>query len=92
MSPCFGSHTNPFCDQLTIQNGASILGRTIPNLLADEFGPINVILCTSFATGVMVFALLGIKSVAGVAVFAVLYGFFSGGGLSFGVLFLRVCD
>ena len=37
----------------------------------------------SFATGVLVFALLGINSVGGVVAFAILYGFFSGGGLPF---------
>jgi hypothetical protein len=37
----------------------------------------------SFATGVLVLALLGIDSVGGVVAFAILYGFFSGGGLPF---------
>ncbi|KIM75300.1 hypothetical protein PILCRDRAFT_680559 [Piloderma croceum F 1598] len=69
---------------LTIQNGASILGRTIPNFLADRYGVINTITVMSFATGALVFAMLGIDSVGGVVAFAILYGFCSGGVLSLG--------
>jgi hypothetical protein len=69
-------------DQLTIQNGASIFGRTIPNLLADKFGMINTFIVIVFCTGLSVFGLLWIDSVKGVTIFAIIYGFFSGGGQS----------
>ncbi|KIJ42187.1 hypothetical protein M422DRAFT_171278, partial [Sphaerobolus stellatus SS14] len=68
--------------QLTIQNGASIFGRTIPNVLADKYGCINVIMVLVFSSSIIVFGLFGIHSVAGVAIFAALYGFFAGGALS----------
>jgi hypothetical protein len=68
-----------FRTQLVIQNAASILGRTLPNLLADKIGPLNVSIFVSFGTGVMVFALFGVTDLSGVIVFAILYGFFSGG-------------
>ena len=68
--------------QLTIQNGASTFGRTIPNLLADKLGVLNVFIVVTFGAGILLFALFGINSVGGVTIFAILYGFFSGGGLS----------
>ncbi|KIM82760.1 hypothetical protein PILCRDRAFT_820057 [Piloderma croceum F 1598] len=67
---------------LTIQNGASIFGRTIPNLIADKLGVLNVFIVVTFGAGVLLFALFGISSVGGVTIFAILYGFFSGGVLS----------
>jgi len=67
---------------LTIQNAASIPGRTIPNFLADRMGVFNVLIFMTFGTGVLVFALFGVTTVAGVVVFAILYGFFSGAVLS----------
>ncbi|KAF8523759.1 MFS general substrate transporter, partial [Hysterangium stoloniferum] len=67
---------------LTIQNGASIFGRTIPNLFADRYGVLNAMIVVIFGTMVMVFTLFGIHDVGGVVVFAILYGFFSGGVLS----------
>ncbi|KAF8490873.1 MFS general substrate transporter [Gautieria morchelliformis] len=67
---------------LTIQSGASILGRTLPGFIADKLGPINVCVFMSFGTGVTVFALFGIANLGGVVVFAILYGFFSGGILA----------
>jgi hypothetical protein len=71
-----------FFDQLAIQNGASIFGRTIPNLLADMFGVINIFIVVTFSTGALSFALVGVNSVGGVVIFAILYGFFSGAGRS----------
>jgi hypothetical protein len=71
-----------FFDQLAIQNGASIFGRTVPNILADMFGVVNVFIVVTFCTGALLFTLIGINSVGGVTIFAILYGFFSGGGQS----------
>jgi hypothetical protein len=67
-------------DQLTIQNGASIFGRILPNLFADKVGLLNSLILMSFGTGVLVFSLFGVTNIGGVTVFAILYGFFSGGG------------
>jgi hypothetical protein len=59
-------------------NGASVLGRVIPNLLVYRLGAFNVIApCVLFAS-VLVFCTLAIKDVAGTMIFAILYGFFSG--------------
>ena len=75
------SDADTLFDQVTIINGGSIFGRTIPNLFADKYGVMNAMILMSFGTGVMVFALFGVKNVVGVVIFALLYGFFSGGGM-----------
>ncbi|KAH9918663.1 major facilitator superfamily domain-containing protein [Fomitopsis serialis] len=68
--------------QLAILNASSVFGRTIPNMLADYFGPMNALTAVSFGAGILILGLFGVSTVAGVAVFAVLYGFFSGAVLS----------
>jgi len=73
-----GLDTNFAFYSLAILNVGSIPGRVIPNLLADRFGPFNVIIPFVAASAVLVFALFGIKTVADVVVFAILYGFVSG--------------
>jgi len=77
-----GLDTNFAFYSLAILNVGSIPGRVIPNLLADRFGPFNVIIPFVAASAVLVFALFGIKTVADVVVFAILYGFVSGAILS----------
>jgi hypothetical protein len=61
-------------------SGASIVGRTLPNIIADKIGMLNVLIVVTFGTGVMVFALLGATSIAHIVLFSILYGFFSGSG------------
>lgn len=61
-----------------ILNAASIFGRVIPNFIADKAGPLNVIIPGTIATCVLAFGWLGVKSTAGLIVFSILYGFFSG--------------
>ncbi|CAN6623026.1 probable transporter Mch2p [Trichomonascus vanleenenianus] len=63
---------------VTILGSGSIIGRIFPNYLADKVGPMNVMILSTMAAGVLAFAWIGIKDSAGVIVFAVLYGFFSG--------------
>jgi len=64
---------------ITILNITGVLGRTLPNYFADHFGAFNVTIITSLATGSLVFVLLASKSVPATVVFAILYGFTSGG-------------
>ena len=67
---------------LPIINAASIFGRTIPNLLADLVGPLNVLFpCTTIAA-ILALAWIGIHNLPGIIVFALIYGFFSGGFVS----------
>jgi MFS family permease len=67
---------------VSIMNGAAIFGRTLPNFLADRYGIFNVMVPSTFLTGALVFALMGAKTVPGVVMFGILYGFFSGGFMS----------
>jgi MFS family permease len=62
----------------SILSAGSVLGRTLPNFVADRTGPVNMLLpCTALA-GVLCFAWIGISDVGGIIAFSVLFGFFSG--------------
>jgi MFS family permease len=63
---------------LSILNASSIFGRIIPNFIADKTGPLNVIIPGILATCILGFGWVGIHSTAGLVIFCVLYGFFSG--------------
>ncbi|KAL0565459.1 hypothetical protein V5O48_016566 [Marasmius crinis-equi] len=68
---------------LAILNGSSIPGRIIPNIVGQRIGVFNTIAFCTLACAVLVFALSGVNgSVAGLVIFAILYGFFSGGFIS----------
>ncbi|KAG8722434.1 hypothetical protein FRC08_002415 [Ceratobasidium sp. 394] len=67
---------------LAILNAASVFGRTIPNFIADKFGPFNLLIPCSAITGALIFAMLGVKSSGALIVFSILYGFFSGAYVS----------
>lgn len=60
-------------------NGGSILGRVLPNLLAEQVGLLNVIAPVTLICGGLVFAVFALTNVPGVVIFSLLYGFFSGG-------------
>ncbi|GLB41018.1 putative MFS general substrate transporter [Lyophyllum shimeji] len=67
---------------ITVMNASSIFGRTVPNRLADRYGPLNIIIPSAVVSGGLVFAMFGASSIAGASVFGVFYGFFSGGVVS----------
>jgi len=67
---------------LAIVNAASVFGRSLPNLIADRFGILQVMVPSVFVTGVMVFAMFGVKSVGAVVIFCLIYGFSSGAFVS----------
>ncbi|KAK4116840.1 MFS general substrate transporter [Canariomyces notabilis] len=78
-----GAATESFAPYLvTLLNAGSIVGRLIPNALADRWGSLNVLAVCSFASAILVFGWLGIHNTAGAVVYAVLYGGFSGGVVS----------
>ncbi|CEJ83014.1 hypothetical protein VHEMI03048 [[Torrubiella] hemipterigena] len=62
---------------LAILNTGSFLGRLIPNWIAGYYGLMNVQIVFGIISGVLAFALLGIKTPGGVVAFAVIYGFVS---------------
>lgn len=67
---------------LPILNAASIAGRIIPNFLTDKAGPLNILIPTSLMSGILALCWIGIHNLPGMLVFAILYGFFSGGFVS----------
>jgi len=67
---------------LSILNSASVFGRIIPNFLADKIGPLNMIIPCVAISGILTLCLIAVKSVGGIIVFNLLYGFFSGAFVS----------
>jgi len=64
---------------LSILNAASLFGRIIPNWLADRYGPFTILIPNCVASGVLVFAWLGMcKTTIGTIFFSILYGLSSG--------------
>ena len=69
---------------LVIVNGGSVFGRLIPNYIADKIGPLETHVPMASCGAILVFAWIGIRNTAGVVVFCVLYGIFSGTFVSLG--------
>lgn len=65
-----------------ILNAASIFGRILPNFIADRVGALNVLLPCTLAASILAFSWLAIDSSAGLIIFCVFYGFFSGAFVS----------
>ena len=63
---------------LPILNAASTPGRIIPGFLAGTFGPVNMLLPAAAMTGILALCWIGVHNVAGVILFTIFYGFFSG--------------
>ncbi|RDW70382.1 major facilitator superfamily protein-5 [Coleophoma crateriformis] len=63
---------------LAILNAASIFGRIIPNIIADKYGSLNILAPFILVAGGLQFAWIGIHNLAGIIVFCILFGFFSG--------------
>ncbi|KAL8331490.1 hypothetical protein RB593_002096 [Gaeumannomyces tritici] len=59
-----------------------IVGRVLPNYLADRVGSVNVVAACGVAASALVLGWFGVRDLAGLAAFAVLYGLFSGGIVS----------
>jgi MFS family permease len=66
----------------SILNAGSVFGRLVPNYLADKMGPINVIFPYIGICGILAFCWIRINTEAGLLVFAILYGYFSGAFVS----------
>jgi len=67
---------------LAIISAGSIFGRLLPNFFADKIGPYNMLIPCLFLSSALAFAMLGVRNFAGVVVFGVLYGFWSGSYVS----------
>lgn len=67
---------------LPILNAASIAGRILPNFVTDKAGPLNILIPAALISGLLGVVWIGIKNLPGMIIFAILYGFFSGGFVS----------
>ena len=63
-------------------NAGSVFGRVLPNSLADNIGPMNVLVPCAAAMGILALCWIVIVNLAGIIVFVVLYGFFAGAYVS----------
>ncbi len=63
-------------------NGSSAFGRIIPNFLADKLGPLNMLTPCTLAAGILCLGWMDITDTAGITVFSIFYGFFSGAFVS----------
>ncbi|KAK4963276.1 hypothetical protein LTR10_000904 [Elasticomyces elasticus] len=63
---------------LLVANTGSVFGRVIPGLLADKYGPLNILAPSSVVCMVLLWTWIPNNSVGGLFAFAALYGFFSG--------------
>jgi predicted MFS family arabinose efflux permease len=63
---------------LPILNTASILGRVVPNLFADNLGPLNTLIPCILVTMVLAFTWISVHSAVGLIIFAIFYGFLLG--------------
>ncbi|WRT69334.1 uncharacterized protein IL334_006318 [Kwoniella shivajii] len=78
-----GTSQNLTFYMVAILNGASVVGRTLPNLIADIFGPLNLLTIMCLLSSAMCFAFFGAAhSTAGLVVVAILYGAASGAFIS----------
>lgn len=65
---------------LPILNAVSIFGRIIPGIIADKVGRYNVMIVITFISALFCLAVwIPVKDTAGIIVFAIIFGFSSGG-------------
>ncbi|KAJ6145872.1 hypothetical protein N7497_007854 [Penicillium chrysogenum] len=67
-------------DLLLVMNGVGLIGRLVPNLLADQFtGPLNLLIPFSFATALVGYCWAAVNGMSGLWTFAAFYGLFAAG-------------
>ena len=63
---------------LAVMNASSFFGRIFPPLVAGKIGAFNTTVVCLFLTAIITFTWISVESVAGVVLFSIFYGFFSG--------------
>ena len=63
---------------IPILNAASVFGRTLPNIVSDYVGTLNIIGPFAVICSILSFCLIAVNSAAGLVVLAAFYGFSSG--------------
>lgn len=67
---------------ISILNAASAVGRVVPAFVAQKYGVFNVLVFFTVVIGVLICCLGVVKTSGGFVAFAIVFGFFSGGGIS----------
>ena len=67
---------------IPILNAGQFFGRILPNFFTNKIGLMNAMIVDTFALAILGFGWIGVESVAGITIFAVLYGFFAGAFIS----------
>ncbi|KAK8125900.1 MFS general substrate transporter [Apiospora kogelbergensis] len=76
---------------LAILNATSTFGRVIPGVLADKYGRLNALVMGCIGTGIIVFCFSLLQTEAGLIVYAIFVGFFSGTITSAGSAAISIC-
>ncbi|KAF7361334.1 MFS monocarboxylate [Mycena sanguinolenta] len=74
-------HTR-FIAELSILNALSLVGRLLPNFIAQRMGPINMLIVACTLSGIFDIVWAAVKSTAGILVFNAVFGLVSGGYVS----------
>ncbi|RAH46159.1 monocarboxylate permease [Aspergillus brunneoviolaceus CBS 621.78] len=69
-------------DLILVLNGVGIVGRVGPSLVGDRLGKLNVLVPLSFASAIVILCWMAVDTVAGLYVFAVVYGLVGGAAQS----------
>lgn len=64
--------------QVAILNAPSFFGRIIPNFMGDKFGRFNMAIIAYLACAVLCYCWTAAESTAGITVWVIFFGFFSG--------------
>lgn len=65
---------------LLVMNGVGMVGRLVPNFMADRFtGPLNLLIPFSCATAIVAYCWSAVSSMEGLWIFAAFYGFAAAG-------------
>ncbi|KAF9011755.1 major facilitator superfamily domain-containing protein [Cyathus striatus] len=75
---------------ISIQNAASIFGRTLPGVFAHKVGVFKLMAVATFGTGVSALCMAAVKDATGLILFAVFYGLFSGGAIALGPIMIAM--
>lgn len=63
---------------LVIANGGTFFARTLPSLVAQRFGSMNVVFGTTLVVAMVTFCWIAVTSIAGMVVWSCLWGFTAG--------------
>ncbi|KAF3402236.1 Riboflavin transporter MCH5 [Talaromyces pinophilus] len=74
-----GADTNISFYLLSIMNAAGMIGRLLPNAIADKVGSLNVIIPCAFLSGIIILSWISVHHLGNLIATSVFYSFFSGG-------------